>query len=329
MPFASPAPGSPVVWRADTRRAVPAPRHVDFVFRLCVVTFAGTLLVLCGLIAWVLIDHSGPAFGRFGWAFLGGRTWDPVAEEFGALPFIWGTLVSSFLAIAIAAPLSIGAAIFLAEIAPPWIRTPVSFMIELLAAIPSIVYGLWGIFVLIPALRPAQTWLHERLGFIPLFNGVPYGIGMMAAGVILAIMIIPIITAITREVILAVPPAIREAAYALGATRWETLNGPVLHYGRAGIIGAILLALGRALGETMAVTMVIGNSPTISTCLFDPGYTMASLLANEFAEAFGELYSSALVEVAFVLFIMTIVVNALARLLLWKVTKDAGEAMKE
>ncbi|MCC7490982.1 MAG: phosphate ABC transporter permease subunit PstC [Fimbriimonadaceae bacterium] len=305
------------------------PTRTDRLFRMLIWSFAAGLLVLCALILWVLVSHSWPALQRFGPSFLWQTTWDPVAEQFGALPFIYGTLLTAAIALAVSVPLSLGAAIFLAELAPTWLRTPFSFVIELLAAIPSIIYGLWGLFVLVPLLKPVQAFLIEHCSWIPLFRGSPYGTGNLAAGLILAIMITPIITAISRDVILAVPRAIREAAYALGATRWETIRGPVLHYGRAGILGAVLLALGRALGETMAVTMVIGNSTKISASLFDPGYTMASLLANEFTEAVGETYVSVLLEIGLILFVLTIVVNALARLLLWKVTRDAGEAMKE
>jgi phosphate transport system permease protein len=264
--------------------------------------------------------ESWEALRTFGFRFLVTSHWDPVAGEFGALPFIYGTLVSSVLALLIAVPLSLGAAIFLAELAPAWIRPPISFLIEMLAAVPSVVYGLWGIFVLVPWLRDwVQPALGRTLGFLPLFQGPPYGIGMLAAGVILSIMVVPYITAVSREVLLAVPNSQREAALGLGATRWESTRMAVLRYGRSGLIGAILLGLGRALGETMAVTMVIGNRPEIAASLFAPGYTMASVLANEFTEATSDLYVSALVEVGLLLLLVTVVVNGLARLLVWSV----------
>lgn len=277
------------------------------------------LLLAAGLVA-ALIWESWEAIRTFGFRFLATSEWDPVAGEFGALPFIYGTLVSSALALIIAVPLSLGAAIFLAELAPSWIRPPISFLIEMLAAVPSVVYGLWGIFVLVPWLRDwVQPILGRTLGFLPLFQGPPYGIGMLAAGVILSIMVVPYITSVSREILLAVPGSQREAALGLGATRWEATRMAVLRYGRSGLIGAILLGLGRALGETMAVTMVIGNRPEIAASLFAPGYTMASVLANEFTEATSDLYVSALVEIGLLLLVVTVVVNGLARLLVWSV----------
>jgi phosphate transport system permease protein len=295
-------------------------RRGDRAFRLALrVVAAGTLLVGIGLVislAW----GSRLAIREFGFRFLFTSVWDPVAGEFGALPFIYGTLVSSALAMLIAVPLGLGAAIYLAELAPQWVRAPITFLIEMLAAVPSVVYGLWGIFVLVPWLRKVvQPALGATLGFLPLFQGPPYGIGMMAAGLILSIMVIPFITAVSREVLLAVPDLQREAALGLGATRWETTRLAVLRYGRTGLVGAILLGLGRALGETMAVTMVIGNRPEIALSLFAPGYTMASVLANEFTEATSDLYLSALVEIGLLLLVVTVVVNALARLLVWSV----------
>jgi phosphate transport system permease protein len=278
-----------------------------------VLALAGGLLVALGWESWAAIR-------AFGLRFLITSHWDPVAGEFGALPFIYGTLVSSLLALLIAVPLSLGAAIFLAELAPSWVRPPVAFLIEMLAAVPSVVYGLWGIFVLVPWLRDwVQPALARTLGFLPLFQGPPYGIGMLAAGLILAIMIVPYITSVSREVLLAVPGSQREAALGLGATRWEATRIAVLRYGRSGLIGAILLGLGRALGETMAVTMVIGNRPEVALSLFAPGYTMASVLANEFTEATSDLYVSALVEIGLLLLVVTVAVNGLARLLVWSV----------
>jgi phosphate transport system permease protein len=277
------------------------------------------LLLAAGLLV-ALVWESREALQAFGWRFLVTSKWDPVAGEFGAFPFVYGTLLSSLLALLIAVPLSLGAAIYLAELAPFWIRPPIAFLIEMLAAVPSVVYGLWGIFVLVPWLRGSvEPFLGRVLGFLPLFQGPPYGIGMLAAGLILSIMVVPYITSVSREVLLAVPNAQREAALGLGATRWETTRIAVLRYGRSGLVGAILLGLGRALGETMAVTMVIGNRPEVSASLFAPGYTMASVLANEFTEATSDLYVSALVEIGLLLLGVTLVVNGLARLLVWSV----------
>jgi phosphate transport system permease protein len=292
----------------------------DRLYRALILASVWAVLILAvGLVA-ALSWESWPAIRAFGLRFLVTSHWDPVAGEFGALPFIYGTLVSSLLALLIAVPLSLGAAIFLAELAPAWIRPPVAFLIEMLAAVPSVVYGLWGIFVLVPWLRDwVQPPLGRALGFLPLFQGPPYGIGMLAAGLILAVMVLPYITSVSREVLLAVPGSQREAALGLGATRWETTRIAVLRYGRSGLIGAILLGLGRALGETMAVTMVIGNRPEIAASLFAPGYTMASVLANEFTEATSDLYVSALVEIGLLLLVVTVLVNGLARVLVWTV----------
>lgn len=260
---------------------------------------------------------------KFGLSFFTSTVWNAVTEEFGALPAIYGTLLTSFIGMALAAPISLGAAIFLAELAPGWIRTPASFLIEMLAAIPSVIIGLWGLFVLVPFVRsPVESWLGDKLGFIPLFQGPPFGVGFLAAGLILAIMTIPIITALSRDVIRAVPQTQREAMLALGATRWETINQAVLPYCRSGIIGALILGLGRALGETMAVTMVIGNRPEISASLFAPAYTMASIIANEFSEATYDLYRSAIVEIGLVLLGVTVLLNAGGRLLVWSVSRS-------
>lgn len=292
----------------------------DLVFRGTLRAIAVAFVALVSALIAALAVEAWPAIRRFGWGFLVGSDWDPVAERFGALPFIYGTLVSSLLALVIAVPLGLGAAIYLAELAPGWVRAPVGFVIELLAAIPSVVYGLWGIFVLAPVLRTwVQPALGAALGFLPLFQGPPYGVGMLAAGLILAIMVVPFIVTVGRDVLLAVPNTQREAALALGATRWETTRMAVLRYGRSGLLGAVLLALGRALGETMAVTMVIGNRPEIAVSLFAPGYTMASVIANEFTEATSDLYLSALIEVALLLLVITVAVNAAARLLVWSV----------
>jgi len=298
----------------------------DRVYRVIVLASVWLVLVLGASLVVTLVWESREALRTFGLRFLVTSHWDPVAGEFGALPFIYGTLLSSLLALLIAVPLSLGAAVFLAELAPPWVRPPIAFLIEMLAAVPSVVYGLWGIFVLVPWLRDwVQPALGATLGFLPLFQGPPYGIGMLAAGIILSIMVVPYITSVSREVLLAVPGSQREAALGLGATRWETTRIAVLRYGRSGLIGAILLGLGRALGETMAVTMVIGNRPEIATSLFAPGYTMASVLANEFTEATSDLYVSALVEIGLLLLLITMVVNGLARLLVWTVGGPAGD----
>ncbi len=301
----------------------------DGIFYWGTLLFASSVLVLCALIAYELWKVAQLSMGHFGAKFLASSEWDPVQDKYGALPFIYGTLASSFLALLVAVPIGLGTAIFLAELAPPWLRTPISFMIEMLAAVPSVVYGLWGVFVLVPILRPIEEFLGDRFGFVPLFQGAPFGFGMLAAGLILAIMILPFITAVSREVIRAVPPTQREAAFGLGATHWEAIKGPVLRYARGGIMGAIILGLARALGETMAVTMVIGNSPQIKISLFEQGYTLASVLANEFAEATTDLYISALVQLAFILFGVTIIVNAIARLMIWGVMRSSKGMVRE
>jgi phosphate transport system permease protein len=298
-----------------------APQNIgDRVLRGLLRSAALSLVLLVAALVFEMTHRAWPAIRAFGLSFLVTSTWDPVAEQFGAIPFVYGTLVSSLLALLLAVPLGIGAAIYLAEIAPAWLRSPVAFLVELVAAVPSVVYGLWGIFVLAPLLR---TWvepaLGSTLGFLPLFQGPPYGVGMLAAGIVLAIMVVPFITAVSREVLLAVPRIQREAALALGATRWEATRIAVLRYGRSGLIGAVLLGLGRALGETMAVTMVIGNRPEVALSLFAPGYTMASVIANEFTEATSDLYLAALSEIGLLLFLVTVAVNGLARVLVWSV----------
>ena len=280
------------------------------------------VVALLALIVYELVARSQLSWHAFGWKFFFTSEWNPVEDQFGALPFIYGTVVSSLLALVIAVPLAVGVAVFITEMCPVWLRAPLSFTTELLAAIPSVIYGLWAIFVLVPLVRMyAEPFLASTLGWTGLFTGPPYGIGMLAAGVILAIMIIPIISSIAREVLTVVPQHQREAVLALGATRWEMIRMGVLRNARAGIVGAIILGLGRALGETMAVTMVIGNRPEIAKSLFAPGYTMASVLANEFSEATGDVYLSALIEIGLALFLVTIVVNALARVMVWSVTR--------
>jgi len=294
----------------------------DTAFRSVVVLCALTLVAIVGLILFELLTSSRLAMSKFGLRFLLRTVWDPVAEDFGSLPFVYGTLVSSLVALILAVPLSLGTALFLTEICPRRIRPVISLFVELLAAIPSVIYGLWGIFVLAPFLRVnVQPLLAKYLGWTGLFTGPKYGYGMLAAGVILAIMILPIISSITREVIAAVPRQQREAALALGATKWETLRVAVLRNARTGIMGAVILGLGRAFGETMAVTMVIGNRPEIAKSLFAPGYTLASVVANEFSEAFGAMHLSALMYGALILFAITLVVNALAMLLVWSTTR--------
>jgi len=297
----------------------------DRVFRVLLTLGAVSVPMLLGFLVYQLWTGSELAISKFGLGFLTSSTWDPVAEQFGAFPLIFGTLVSSFIALLIAVPLSLGVAIFLTEFAPKAIRQPIAFLISLLAAIPSVVYGLWGIFVLIPLLRTTLfPFLRETLGFLPFFQGPIYGPSMLAAGIILAIMVMPYVMSVSREVLLAVPDSQREAALALGATRWEAVITTIVPYARSGIIGAIILGLGRALGETMAVTMLIGNRHEIATSLFAPGYTMAAAIANEFSEAVGDLHLSALAYVAFLLFVVTVVVNACARLLIWRVARGSG-----
>jgi phosphate transport system permease protein len=292
----------------------------DSIFRSVTALLALLLVGVFVSIVAVLVIESWGSIRTFGWGFLTGSKWDPVFKEFGALPFIYGTLLSSLLALLQAVPLSIGTALFLSELSPGWLRSPVSFLVELLATIPSVIYGLWGIFVLIPWVRGyVSPALSATLGFLPLFQGPNYGVGMLTASMILAVMVVPYVTSVTFEVIQAVPNTQREAALALGATKWEMLRMAVLPYGRTGIVGAVILGLGRAIGETMAVTMVIGNRPEISVSLFAPGSTMASVIANEFAEATYDLYVQALVEIGLVLLIITVLVNAFARLLVWSV----------
>ena len=278
---------------------------------------AFSLIVLVVLIGWELWQGSQLTRQKFGFSFLTSSEWDPVQEQYGAVPFIFGTLVSSLLALLLAVPLSIGAAIYLTELAPRWLRQPLTSLIEMLAAIPSVILGLWGVFVMVPFLRDGPfQWLKDTFGFLPLFSGPVYGVSMLAGGIIIAIMILPIITSVSREILRSVPTLQREAAYALGATRWEVTRIAVLSYARKGLFGAVILGLGRALGETMAVTMVIGNRPEIAKSLLAPGYTLASVIANEFTEATTDMYLSALVEIGLVLFGVTVVVNLLAQLLL-------------
>ena len=292
----------------------------DMGFRIGTGVFALVLVLIVLAIGFELTRQSMDSIQKFGLNFWRTSTWDPVAGEFGALPFIWGTLYSSILALLISTPVALGIAIFISELCPGWARQPLVFLTELLAAIPSIVYGLWGIFVLVPAVRWLETSTPDWLRQTPLFSGPPLGVGMLAAGLILAIMVIPFTSSVAREVLKSVPLAQREGAYALGATRFEAIR-TALFFARTGIIGAIMLGFGRALGETMAVTMLIGNNPQVSASLFAPQYTMAAVIANEFTEAADELYLSALVEIGLVLFIVTLIVNGLSRLLIWTMAR--------
>jgi phosphate transport system permease protein len=315
----------PVAARSAAIVSLERANYGDRIFKL-VLTLAALLIpAMLAFLVFELWTGASLAVERFGLEFITSSTWDPVAEEFGAFPLIFGTLLSSFIALLIAVPLSLGVAIYLTEFAPKAIRQPVAFLIGLLAAIPSVVYGLWGIFVLIPILRTtAFPALGSAFGFLPFFEGPIYGPSMLAAGIILAIMIMPYVMSVSREVLLAVPNTQREAALALGATRWEAVITAVVPYARSGLIGAVILGLGRALGETMAVTMVIGNRHEIAASLFAPGYTMAAAIANEFSEAVGDLHLSALAYVAFLLFVVTVIVNAGARLLIWRVARGSG-----
>jgi phosphate transport system permease protein len=289
---------------------------------------AGLVLVIVGGVAIALAAAAWPAIERFGLGFLVTSSWNPVTGRFGALPFVYGTLVSSAIALLIAVPLGLGTAVFLSELAPAWLRPPVGFLVELLAAIPSVVYGLWGIFVLIPWVRARLTPpLQAALGFLPFFQGPPLGLGMLTAGLILAVMIVPFIVAVGTEVMRAVPRGWREAALALGATGWETIRIAVIPSARSGIAGAVFLALARALGETMAVTMVIGNVPQISASLLAPAYTIAAVIANEFAEATDTLYLAALLLAGLVLFVVTLGVNIVARMLVARVA--TGPVIRE
>ena len=305
--------------RRRSRSDRPAPKartSDDRVFRLTTGFFALLIVLLVAALGWELYRNSRLSIAQFGFKFWRTQTWDPVSGEFGALPFIWGTLYSSVLALLLSTPIALGIAIFISELSPRRLRTPLAFLTELLAAIPSIVYGLWGIFVLVPIVRQLEVHAPAWLRKLPFFSGPPLGVGMLSAALILAVMVIPFSSSVAREILKAVPPAQREAAYALGATRWEAIR-VALRYGRTGILGAIMLGLGRAIGETMAVTMVIGNNPQVSLSLFAPQYSMAAVIANEFTEAADDLYLNALIEIGLVLFVITLVINVLSRLLIW------------
>ena len=295
----------------------------DRAFRIGTGVFPALVLLIAAGIAIVLTRESSLSIMKFGLAFWKGRVWDPVSGEFGALPFIWGTLYSALLALLLSTPIALGIAIYISELSPRMLRTPLAYLTELLAAIPSIVYGLWGIFVLTPIVRWLELHVPESLRRTVFFSGPPVGVGMGTAALILAIMVIPFTSSVAREILKNVPSAQREAAYALGATRWEAIKA-AMSYGKTGIIGAVMLGLGRALGETMAVQMVIGNAPVVSLSLFKPQYTMAAVLANEFTEAADELYLHALIEIGLLLFIITIFVNIISRLLIWSSQRQAA-----
>jgi len=290
-------------------------------FRLTTGALASVIVLIVVGVAYVLWDGAAPSIHAFGWKFWRTSTWDPVSGDFGASPFIWGTLYSSILALLLATPVAIGIAVFLSDWCPMALRAPLVFLTELLAAIPSIVYGLWGIFVLVPAVREFQLWLPGWVRALPLFSGPPVGVSMLSAALILAIMIVPFTSSVAREVLKSVPTSQREAAYALGATRWEATR-ITLSYARTGIVGAVMLGFGRALGETMAVTMVIGNNPQAKWSLFAPQYTMAAVIANEFSEAADALHFGALFEIGLVLFAITLIVNFGSRMLLWRMNRE-------
>jgi phosphate transport system permease protein len=296
-------------------------KDADRSFRLATGLVALLVIAIVAGIGFELARQSQLSIQKFGLQFWLTDTWNPVSGEFGARPFIWGTLYSSILALALSTPVALGIAIYLSELCPAVLRAPLTFLTELLAAIPSIVYGMWGIFVLAPAVRTLEIYMPDFLRRLPLFTGPPLGIGMGSAALILAVMVVPFSSAVAREVLKAVPPSQREGAYALGATRWEAIRA-ALFYARTGIVGSIMLGFGRALGETMAVTMVIGNTPRISWSLFAPQYSMAAVIANEFTEATEELYLHALVEIGLVLFVITLMVNVLSRVLIWSMNRQ-------
>ena len=300
-------------------------RNGDEIAHLITLTFAATILLITSVLVYELWINSSLSRSKFGLMFFWTRVWDPVSGDFGALPFIYGTLVTAVVSLAIAVPLGLAAAIFLAELAPRRLSDAIAFLIDLLAAVPSVIYGLLGIFIVVPLMRTTiGPLLKHTLGFLPLFSGPNYGVGFLTAGIVLAIMVVPFIISVSREVLLTVPREQREAAQGLGATRWESTWQVVVPWARTGIMGSIFLALARALGETMAVTMVIGNDPKIAASLFSPGYTIAAVIANEFTEATGNLYLNALIELGLVLFLMTFILNGLARLLIVATERGGG-----
>lgn len=314
VPNASPVAGS--------RSFLSRLRNGDEIARLITFLFAASVVLITLMLVIELWTGSVLPRHKFGMSFFFTKVWDPIAEEFGALPFIYGTLVTAGVGLFLAVPFGIGAAIFLAELAPQKISDTLQFFIDLLAAVPSVIYGLLGVFIVIPMMREwIQPALKNTLGFLPLFQGPAYGVGFFTAGIVLAIMVIPYIISVSREVLLSVPRDQREAALALGSTRWESTWKVVVPFAKSGIMGSIFLALARALGETMAVTMVIGNTPTISSSLFSPGYSIAAVIANEFTEATGDMYLGALIELGLVLFLLTFILNGLARLLMLLTTQ--------
>jgi phosphate transport system permease protein len=320
--------GDALRWKAPPAGTLPTRarlfwRHGDRLFWLLTVLAGLAVIALVGGIGYELWINSALARQAFGWSFVLSSRWDPAIDQtFGALPFLQGTLITSAIALLVAVPVGVGVAVFLAELAPAWLRQPLGFLVELLAAVPSVVYGLWGLFAFIPFfLRPLADSLNRGLGFLPLFEGPVFGPSRLAAGLLLAIMVLPIIAAVSRDVFRAIPVAQREAALALGATRWEMISQVLIPFGRSGLLGAVILGLGRALGETIAVTMVIGNNLDLTASLLHPGYTMASIIANEFTEATNDLYLNALIEIGLILFFMTLVVNLLARILVWSVAR--------
>ena len=295
--------------------------YTDSIFSNLTLFFSIFMVVILVALVFILTRDAMPAINKFGFSFITNTMWNPVTDVFGALPSIYGTLVTSLIGLLIAIPISFGAAIFLVELAPNWLKGPASFIIEMLAAIPSVIIGLWGLYVLVPVVRqPIEKWLGSHLGGLPFFQGPPFGVGFLAAGLVLAIMTIPIITAVSRDSMKAVPNEQREAMYALGATRWEVINKAVLPYCRTGMVGGVILGLGRALGETMAVTMVIGNSNKLTASLFSPGTTIASTIASQFGEASTGVQTGSLIELALILFGVTLIVNVIARTLVWRMT---------
>lgn len=295
----------------------------DALFRSALAIPAALILVIIGLMLVMVVTQSSEAWRHFGLGFITSTAWEPPFSRFGALPYIYGTITTSVIALLLAAPIGVGCAIFITEFAPSWLRSPVSFMVELLAAVPSVVFGLWGIFVFAPWMRSGpDKFLVDHFSFIPLFKGPAFGLGLLSAGIILAIMIVPYITSVAREVMLLTPTAQREGMLALGATRWEVIHQVILPFARSGIVGGSILALGRALGETMAVTMIIGNRAQITASLFAQGATMSSVIANEFAEAATTLYTSSLIAIAFLLLVVALVMNILGRLLVWSVARS-------
>ena len=310
---------SPV--RPNTRLPARHSGYSDKIFSNLTLFFTIVMVGILVALVFILTRDAMPAINKFGFAFITNRLWNPVKDTFGALPAIYGTLVTSLIGLLIAVPISIGAAIYLVELAPNWLKGPASFIIEMLAAIPSVIIGLWGLYVMVPVVRNnIEKWLGSHLDALPLFQGPPFGVGFLSAGLLLAIMIIPIITAVTRDAMKAVPNEQREAMFALGATRWETINKAVLPYCRTGMIGAVILGLGRAFGETIAVTMVIGNGYKLTASLFSPGATIASTIASQFGEATTGVYTGSLIELALILFGLTLIVNVIARTLVWRMT---------